>query len=158
MDELKELHPKARHFCYAYIYGPKAERILATDAGEPSNSAGPPILGQIRSIEVTNTLVVVVRYFGGSKLGVSGLINAYKTAAADALSKVEIVEDFEKEYVEIRVPYTSLDPFLNYTKQKNVVIIDKSFTENCKFKIGLPKGTQIDFLEEVRQLNITLCD
>ena len=91
LDQIKLQYPAATHYCYAYRFGPKGHVNRANDDGEPNHSAGDPILGQIKSKGLTNVLVVVVRYFGGTKLGVGGLINAYKSAAIDALQQVEII-------------------------------------------------------------------
>ena len=105
LDELRKQFYDARHHCYAYVLGMEQQQTRANDDGEPGHSAGDPILGQIRSFGLTNVLVVVVRYFGGTKLGVGGLIQAYKTAAEDALSKVEKLEIYPTVRFELSYAY-----------------------------------------------------
>lgn len=116
LEALKKVHPSARHFCYAYKINPLDEYWRANDDGEPSSSAGKPILGQINSKNLTEVLVVVVRYFGGTKLGVPGLINAYKTAAAEALGAATIVEEQVKSPLNIKVNYALMGDVMNFIK------------------------------------------
>jgi len=108
LAELNQLHPTARHFCYAYLIGPNGEEYRANDDGEPNGSAGLPILNQIKSKELTNALAVVVRYFGGTKLGVSGLINAYKEATRMALEKAKVVVEIPKTTIELKFPHSRI--------------------------------------------------
>lgn len=132
LDELRKEYHDARHFCYAHlIEDGHLQLVRANDDGEPNHSAGDPILGQIRSFELTNTLVVVVRYFGGTKLGVSGLIHAYKTAAEDALQKaeievVEIKQDFKVEY-----GYEKTSDAMRIINDFGVEIKNQEFMEIC---------------------------
>jgi uncharacterized YigZ family protein len=109
LEALRKQFYDARHFCYGYIFGLAAEHYRANDDGEPNHSAGDPILGQIKSNELTNTLVVVVRYFGGTKLGVGGLITAYKTAAAEALAQNEIIEKPITKSFTLMFPYEEMN-------------------------------------------------
>lgn len=135
---LKELHPKAIHFCYAYRLGIDKNAFRANDDGEPSGSAGKPILSQIDSLKITNVLVVVIRYWGGTLLGVPGLINAYKTAAADALKQCEIVEkDLELEY-ELTFNYTILNEVMRIIKQYHARVIRSEATLFCEYVIRIP--------------------
>ncbi|SHJ88484.1 uncharacterized protein, YigZ family [Reichenbachiella agariperforans] len=135
VEALKKQYYDARHHCFAHIINEgNQQHVRANDDGEPNHSAGDPILGQIRSFDLVNTLVVVVRYFGGTKLGVSGLIHAYKTAAEDALSKakiltVEIKTDFRMVY-----PYDKTQDVMRITNEFGVEIKGQDFTESCLLK------------------------
>lgn len=146
-DEIKEKlvilrkeHHGARHHCYAWRLGTEDIIFRANDDGEPSSTAGKPILGQLQSNNVTNILIVVVRYFGGTLLGVSGLINAYRNAAADALKNVKIIQKvIEKEY-ELHFTYNELSEVMNLIKQENLTIIDTRFEENCSVVFSVRKS------------------
>ena len=137
LEELRKEHPKARHHCYAYKLGASNPILKANDDGEPSNSAGTPILNQIRSAELTNVLVVVVRYFGGTKLGIPGLIHAYKTAAADCLKIAILAEDFEKAQFSIKTTYQKLSELQNFLKKRNVMLLSQEFDETCIVKAAV---------------------
>lgn len=150
LEEIKKLHPKSRHICYAYRLGPKGDIYKVNDAGEPSNSAGQPILGQIKSFELTNVLVVVVRYFGGTKLGIGGLVSAYKQAAHEALQKVEIINDFEKEELALITSYDKLNDLLNFIKNADVPLISQEFSGNCIVHIGVPREELTAFLQSLK--------
>ncbi|MCR9253386.1 MAG: YigZ family protein [bacterium] len=130
--ELKKSYYDARHHCYAYVLGIKKRNSRANDDGEPGHSAGDPILGQIKSMDLTNTLVVVVRYFGGTKLGVSGLITAYKTAAFEALNVAEIEEIEITEDLVLQFPYESTNEVMRLLKDYNVNIRNQVFEADCK--------------------------
>jgi len=132
VSELKKEYYDARHHCYAFILEENNQQIVrANDDGEPGHSAGDPILGQIKSFELENVLVVVVRYFGGTKLGVSGLIYAYKTAAEDALSKARIIEVVVKRRIEISYPYTKTNEVMRLVGEFEVDISSQLFEESC---------------------------
>ena len=137
--ELKKLHHSARHWCYAYQIGvfENDRAFRANDDGEPNNSAGMPIYGQILSFDVTNVLVVVVRYFGGTKLGVSGLINAYKTAAQMALEASEIVNKTIDVRFIITFEYKTMNLVMRTIKEKNLDIIDQNLNLNCQITISV---------------------
>lgn len=139
LDELRKKYYDARHHCYAYILGKDKEDYRANDDGEPNHSAGDPILGQIRSNELADILVVVVRYFGGTKLGVSGLINAYKTATADAITQNKIVKKIIKETISIRFDYLSMNEVMRLIKDYELAIIEQIFDNECfiKFEVRL---------------------
>jgi len=129
---LKKEHRTAGHFCYAYQLGIKTISYRTNDDGEPNNSAGMPIYGQIQSFKITNTLVVVVRYFGGTKLGVSGLINAYKTTAQMALETSNIVEQTINKIIIVSCPYKQLNTVMRIIKEKKLTIIDQDMHLECK--------------------------
>jgi uncharacterized YigZ family protein len=140
-DRLAALRKKyfdARHQGYAYILGPGQERFRAFDDGEPNHTTGDPILGQIRSRKLTNVLVIVVRYFGGTKLGVSGLIQAYRSAAADALSRVVIVEREVMVSVEVSFPFESTPVVMKLIKDFDLGIVSQEFTEQTRMVLGVP--------------------
>lgn len=121
LDELKEKHPKARHFCYAFrLLINEEDYFITNDDGEPSNSAGAPILGQIKSFELHNVCIVVVRYFGGTKLGVSGLINAYKTAAKEAIEKNKIIVFSQLKQLHFSCDYNNLGAVVSFLKQNQI--------------------------------------
>lgn len=131
----KEYHD-ARHHCYAYLIGPDKTIWRVNDDGEPSGTAGKPILGQINSHGLTNILIVVIRYFGGILLGVSGLINAYKSAASEALTNSEIIECTVKDYYTILFPYSSMNEVMKILKDENIGQSDQLFELNCSIKIS----------------------
>lgn len=134
LEEVKKTYYDARHHCYAYILGADGAQYRANDDGEPNHSAGDPILGQIRSKELTNTLVVVVRYFGGTKLGVSGLINAYKTSAADALDQNQVVEKLITQSVSFTFPYEEMNEVMKLISDFEMEITNQEFEMECQLK------------------------
>lgn len=141
-DEVKEklefLRKKfydARHHCYAYILGKDMEIFRANDDGEPNHSAGDPILGQIRSKHLTNVLIVVVRYFGGVKLGVGGLVSAYRSAAAEAIANNVIVEAIVKQKFRLQFDYISMNDVMKIIKDYNVEMINQQFDVDCKISL-----------------------
>ncbi|KJF43937.1 IMPACT family protein [Draconibacterium sediminis] len=129
---LKKEHHSARHHCYAWRLGTEEIRTRANDDGEPSSTAGKPILGQLQSYEVTNILVVVVRYFGGTLLGVSGLINAYREATVEALNNAEIISKLIEIQYELKFEYDMLNTVMNKLKQDNYDIVKTDFQESCR--------------------------
>ena len=129
---LKKEHHSARHHCYAWRLGTEEIRTRANDDGEPSSTAGKPILGQLQSYEVTNILVVVVRYFGGTLLGVSGLINAYRAATVEALNNAEILSKLIEIQYELKFEYNMLNTVMNKLKQDNYDIVTTDFQESCR--------------------------
>lgn len=139
LSELKKQHHQARHWCYAFQIGTETKYYRANDDGEPNNSAGAPIFGQIQSFDVTNVLVVVVRYFGGVKLGVSGLINAYKTTAQLALEVSEIVEKTIDKHYFIRFDYKNMNKVMRIIKEKNISIVNQKMELNCEIEISVRK-------------------
>lgn len=137
IHELKKQHHNARHHCYAYRLGCKGESYRANDDGEPSGTAGRPILGQLLSHNITNVLIVVVRYFGGTLLGVSGLINAYKNATNDAINNAQIEERIIEDQFMLTFDY-HLQNMINKTiKDFNIELINSSFNNNCCYTIAI---------------------
>ncbi|MEO4004555.1 YigZ family protein [Flavobacterium sp. CAU 1735] len=139
LEDLKKQHHSARHWCYAFQTGTNKIYFRANDDGEPNNSAGMPIYGQIQSFDVTNVLVVVVRYFGGVKLGVGGLISAYKTAAQMALEVSDIIEQTIDIHYLIRFDYKNMNKVMRVIKEKNLDIIDQQMEMSCQIEIATRK-------------------
>lgn len=137
ITDLKKEYYDARHHCYAYRIGPKGELFRANDDGEPSSTAGKPILGQLLSKELTNILIVVIRYFGGTKLGVSGLINAYKSAALDAIQNTTIIEQTVNNVFEIAFDYIKLNDIMKIIKDEEPAIISQVFELNCLMSLSI---------------------
>lgn len=152
--ELKKKYFDARHHCYAYILGADKTKFRAADDGEPNHSAGDPILGQIRSKNLTNVLVVVVRYFGGVKLGVGGLVSAYKTAAEEALNHATIVEREVLIQYHVRYPYTSTPDVMKLVKDFELDILRQSFEAECKLLINISLRSKNAFEEKITLLNV----
>jgi uncharacterized YigZ family protein len=136
IDKIRKEHHDARHHCYAYMLG--HERLIwrVNDDGEPSGTAGKPILGQINSHGLTNLIIVVSRYFGGTLLGVSGLINAYKTAAASALENAKVIEKTVNEYYELTFPFSSLKDVMKVLKEENLGQSEQIFDLECRLKLN----------------------
>ncbi len=132
LQNLKKEHHGARHHCYAWRIGTEEITTRSNDDGEPSSTAGKPILGQLQSYNVTNTLLVVVRYFGGTLLGTSGLINAYKNASIEALNKAEIVSKLIETEYELSFTYPLMNTVMQTIKQENLEIVNTDFKESCK--------------------------
>ncbi len=139
IELLKKQHYNARHWCYAWQLGENYNHYRANDDGEPSNSAGMPIYGQLQSFNVTNILVVVARYFGGTKLGVGGLIKAYKTGAKLALENSVIIEKTINEEFLIRFEYPEMNTVMRIIKDENISIINQKMELNCQFIISIRK-------------------
>jgi uncharacterized YigZ family protein len=139
LENLKTEHFSARHWCYAYQIGTEVLRFRANDDGEPSNSAGMPIYGQIQSFEITNVLVVVVRYFGGIKLGVGGLISAYKSSAQQTLEAANIIEKTIDKYFKITFDYKNMNKVMRIIKEKNLQIVHQKLELNCEIEIATRK-------------------
>lgn len=139
IENLKKEHFSARHWCYAYQIGTETLRFRANDDGEPSNSAGMPIYGQIQSFEITNVLLVVVRYFGGVKLGVGGLISAYKTTAQLTLEEADIVERTIDKRFKITFDYKNMNKVMRIIKEKNLDIVNQKMELNCEIEIATRK-------------------
>jgi len=139
LELLKKQHFGAVHFCYAYQIGTEKIEFRANDDGEPSNSAGMPIYGQIQSFEITNVLIVVVRYFGGTKLGVGGLIAAYKTTAQMALEASEIVDKTIDVNYKITFDYKNMNKVMRIIKEKKLVVISQKMESYCEIEISSRK-------------------
>jgi len=139
LEDLRAKHHKARHWCYAWQIGKEEFQYRANDDGEPSNSAGMPIYGQIQSFDVTNILIVVVRYFGGVKLGVGGLINAYKTAAQMAMAASDILKRTIDEIFVVKFDYPEMNKVMQVIKKNNLNVIDQKLEIDCKIFIAVRK-------------------
>lgn len=139
LEQIKKEHYTARHWCYAYQIGTSKIYFRANDDGEPNNSAGMPIYGQIQSFEVTNVLVVVVRYFGGIKLGVGGLVQAYKTGAQMALEVADIEERTIDIHFIVLFDYKNMNKVMRVIKEKNVKLIEQKMEMSCEFEIAIRK-------------------
>ena len=142
LHQLKEMHFKARHWCYAWRIGKEEVkmRYRVNDDGEPNNSAGQPIYGQLLSKNLTNTLIVVVRYFGGTKLGVGGLINAYKSATELALSASKIIEKTIDVHFKLNFDYQHLNKVMRVIKEQNLTIQHQKMELNCEMEISVRKN------------------
>ena len=139
LENLKKLHFGAVHFCYAYQIGTEKIEFRANDDGEPSNSAGMPIYGQIQSFELTNVLIVVVRFFGGTKLGVGGLISAYKTTAQMTLEASSIIEKTIDIGFKITFDYKNINKVMRIIKEKKLTVIAQNMDMNCEIEITTRK-------------------
>ncbi|WGF92595.1 IMPACT family protein [Aequorivita marisscotiae] len=139
LDALKKQHHSARHWCYAWQLGKGYEHYRANDDGEPSNSAGMPIYGQLQSFDVTNILVVVVRYFGGTKLGVGGLIQAYKTTAQMALETCKILKRTIDESYVLKFEYPEMNTVMRIIKDEDLKLINQKMELSCEFEIAVRK-------------------
>jgi uncharacterized YigZ family protein len=138
LDTWRKEHHQARHLCYAYRFGLDKSVFRANDDGEPSNSAGAPILGQIQSFDLSNVLLGVVRYYGGTKLGVGGLINAYRTAAKEALAIAEIIEVEVFHHVRLSFSYDKMPELMAWLKHENLVYKNQVFELDCTLEVALP--------------------
>ena len=138
VDDLRQEHHKARHWCYAYRLGVDGNQFRANDDGEPSGSAGRPILGQIDSFELTDVLVVVVRYFGGTLLGVPGLIHAYKTSTQMVLENAQIIEKNIEKTVRIRCEYPYLNEAIRIAKNHQAEMIEQNLQLDCHLTVRIP--------------------
>lgn len=148
----KKEYYDARHICYAYMLGAEREEFRANDDGEPSGTAGKPILGQINSRGLTNVLVIVVRYFGGILLGTGGLITAYKEAASDALEQAEIVELTVECILEVFFEYPVMDVVMNAIKQHQAQINTQEFNENCFIRLIVPVANKIILFDKLEKV------
>ena len=157
LQALKKEHPKAVHHCLAYRIGTDGSQFRASDDGEPAGSAGKPILGQIDSMGLTNVLVVVVRYFGGSLLGVPGLINAYRTATALSLESLPRTEKWIEDLFEITFDYPVMGEVLYLLKQAEATIYKQDLQLFCSIKAGIPRthsDTYVQRLSEIRGVTV----
>ena len=148
LQELKKEHPKAVHHCFAYRLGLDGNNFRVSDDGEPSGTAGKPVLGQIDSKGLTNVLVIVVRYFGGTLLGVPGLINAYKTAATMALQLMPIVQKPVTVRLQISFDYTQMNDIMRWIKALNCEVVEQEMQLFCMIKTDVPKNR----IAELKQL------
>jgi uncharacterized YigZ family protein len=152
IERLKKEHFSARHWCYAYQIGTEKIHYRANDDGEPNNSAGMPIYGQLQSFEVTNVLVVVVRYFGGVKLGVGGLISAYKTAAQMALENTQIIQKTIDKHFSLSFSYVHMNKVMRIIKEKNLTILSQKMELDCEIVVATRKKNVQSFWDTFENL------
>jgi uncharacterized YigZ family protein len=155
LQQLRKEHPGANHHCYAFRLGADKLVFRSNDDGEPSGTAGKPILGQIQSHDLTNILIVVVRYFGGSLLGVPGLIAAYRGAAADAISNAKIIEMQIMEVYGLHFPYAAMNDVMKILKDENLQQWDQDFQLDCKLKFSVRKNDADIVLLKIKMLEGT---
>ncbi len=153
LEQIKSEHHAARHWCYAYRIGKQNIEERANDDGEPAHSAGTPILNQIKSAGLTDVLVIVVRYFGGVKLGVGGLIQAYKTAAKDVLEQAEIVEREILTELTVRFPYDKINEVMRIVKRMNLKITGRQSAEDMQLSIAVKPGEKDRLIEALSALH-----
>jgi len=152
IEYLKKKYFDATHHCFAWILGPDRSRFRAFDDGEPNHSAGDPILGQLRSRDLTNVLVVIVRYYGGVKLGVGGLIHAYKLATEDALTKAPMILKDVVEKFSLHYPYDETQEVLRLIKEYDITVIKQEYSEDCKLKGEVKLSEQKGLLKKIELL------
>lgn len=140
VQQYRKKYYDARHICYAYVLGADRELFRANDDGEPSSTAGKPILGQITKNELTDILIIVVRYYGGVNLGTSGLIVAYRTAAAEAIENAEIVSKYCEEEVDFSFPYIMMNDVMKVIKEMSPNIISQKYDNLCEFKLSIRRS------------------
>ncbi|MGC3948063.1 MAG: YigZ family protein [Chryseolinea sp.] len=154
LDQLRQEYFDARHHCYAWMLGPEKKQFKAADDGEPSHSAGDPILGQIRSSDLTQILIVVVRYFGGIKLGVGGLIQAYREAAVDAIRNAVIIEEEVLVNATVIYPFDKTPEVMRMIKDFHVQLVEQSYNTHCALTVQVPLRNQAALHARIDQLNI----
>lgn len=155
---VKGEHPKARHHCWAYRLTPDGLVFRINDDGEPSGTAGRPILNTLMSLGVTNIMVIVVRYFGGTLLGVPGLINAYKTATQEVLSNAEIVERQVMGRYRISFEYERMNDVMRVVKEESLSVLKQDFDTRCTLELEIPKANQSRALGKMEQLEGTMVE
>ncbi|MDC0201819.1 YigZ family protein [Flavobacteriales bacterium] len=151
LEEIKKIEHSARHHCYAYILNPDKSEQRANDDGEPSSTAGKPILGQIQSNDLTNILIIVARYFGGVKLGVSGLIRSYKTASADAISQGLFITRIVKEQYKVSFKYPLMNDVMRLIKEYDLEIVNTDFQIDCNLIFAVPKSKANNVVETFKK-------
>lgn len=154
-ERLEVLYKKyydATHHCYAWRLGPRGEAFRANDDGEPSSTAGKPILGQLLSNEITDCLIVVVRYFGGTKLGVSGLIDAYKTSAAEVIAAAEVVERTVDDRIEVRFSYMAMNEVMRIVKDMQPRIVEQCFDNLCTMTLTIRQSQSEQLLTRLSKV------
>ena len=150
IEAVKKRHHSARHWCYAYQLGVNHTYYRVNDDGEPSNSAGMPIYGQIQSFNLKNICVVVVRYYGGIKLGVSGLINAYRTAARLTLENASVIEKTIDSQFLIECKYDELSKIMRLIKLNQATILEQHMTLNCQIKVSIREKKSTSFVNSIK--------
>lgn len=156
LDETRKKYFDSRHVCYAYVLGPEKSFYKLSDAGEPANTAGKPILGQIRAFDLTNVLVIVVRYFGGTKLGVGGLIQAYKQSAFDTLQKTTMVEQEVKKTYNLLYTYENMSKVMKEVKKHQADITANVQQEQCRLTVEISLEQEQNFVQAVQLMVIEI--
>ncbi|MBN2664687.1 MAG: YigZ family protein [Bacteroidales bacterium] len=162
-EEIKEIQKSlrkkfhdAKHHVYAFVIGENCEIYRYSDDGEPSNSSGPPIYNTIKSFELTNILVVVVRYFGGKKLGIPGLINAYKSATEDAINNAQIIEKTSDVTLELTFAYSLMNKVMYIFDKTGANILEQTFTTDCKIIANIRKGKKDELVEKLNKNGVNI--
>lgn len=158
LDALRKKYYDATHHCYAWRLGPHGETFRSNDDGEPSGTAGKPILGQLLSNDITDCLVVVVRYFGGTKLGVPGLIAAYKESAAEAIAAAEIVERTVDRTVEADFPYVAMNDVMRVVKEEQPKVESQNFDNLCTIRLTIRESRAEALIEKLRKAGASIAD
>ena len=153
LSEYRKKYYDARHVCYAYVLGNDRADFRSNDDGEPSSTAGKPILGQINSKELTNILIIVVRYYGGVNLGTSGLITAYREAAADAISNSEIIEKFVEETISYSFTYPMMNDVMRIVKDMSPRIVSQTFDNTCEITLAIRKSEADELRNRLAKLS-----
>jgi uncharacterized YigZ family protein len=154
IEKIKKQYHDARHHCYAYRIGPEPYESRQNDDGEPSGTAGKPIYGQIQSFSLTNIMIVVVRYFGGVKLGTGGLIQAYKTSARDAVNNSKIITMTWNSRLSIRFDYINMDPVMKIIRDESARIISQESMEKCAISLEVRKGNLDSLVQKMSSLEM----
>ena len=149
VEQYQKKYYDARHVCWAYMLGAEREVFRSNDNGEPSGTAGKPILGQINSNELTNILVLVVRYFGGVKLGTSGLIVAYRTAAAEAIKNAEIISKTVDEIYSFGFEYSFMNAVMKVVRDMDATIVEQSYDNECKMSLSIRRGKMTELKDKI---------
>jgi uncharacterized YigZ family protein len=157
LENIRKEHHSARHHCFAWMLGQGRQTYRVSDDGEPSGSAGKPILGQINAFKLTDILIVVIRYFGGKLLGVSGLINAYRSAAESAINNNEIIELFVRDYYELIFPYSSVNDVMKVIKNDAITQSDQKFELECRVNINFRTSAREKILNELSIIDGLIC-
>jgi uncharacterized YigZ family protein len=152
LEEIKSLHPKARHYCYAYKLGSDSDYFRVNDDGEPSGSAGRPILNSILSKNLTNILIIVVRYFGGTLLGVPGLINAYKSASIEAINNAEIEKKYLYHHFVLKYDFEKTNEVMRIIKEFGLKILNQEYIEKCMLTLEIRQSISEKIIEKFEGL------
>ncbi len=153
LSEYRKKYYDSRHVCYAYVLGNDRDDFRSNDDGEPSSTAGKPILGQINSKELTNILIIVVRYYGGVNLGTSGLITAYREAAADAISNSEIIEKLVEETISYSFTYPMMNDVMRIVKDMSPRIVSQTFDNTCEITLAIRKSEADELRNRLAKLS-----
>ena len=158
LDKLRKRYFDATHHCYAWRLGPRGEQFRANDDGEPSGTAGKPILGQLLSNEITDCLIVVVRYFGGTKLGVPGLIAAYKEAAANAIEEAHVIEKTVDRHLTVDFPYLVMNDVMRVIKDEQPRITGQEFDNLCTMHLTMREGRAEILIEKLKKAGASISE